>query len=114
MSESNKSTNEIGALWEKTSGKGTTFFSGKLTLNGRVTDVVMFPNNNQTNPNAPAFRILLSNPPGTNSGSSGTKGSSGTSAQPKAPAKPNKGSSGTSTVRAAVEDEPVDNDDGIL
>lgn len=49
--------NEIGALWERTSSKGTTYWTGKV--NG--VDVVIFASRSD-NPNAPTHRVYKSEP----------------------------------------------------
>ena len=50
---------EIGGLWERTSGKGTKFWSGKI--NGQ--DVVIFENRYASeNPKAPTHRVYKSKP----------------------------------------------------
>lgn len=49
--------NEIGALWEKTSKKGTKYWSGKV--NG--VDVIVFAASSD-NPKAPTHRVYKSEP----------------------------------------------------
>ena len=53
-----KDPNEIGALWKKTSGKGTTYLSGKI--DGR--QVVVFVNKDKKSDKHPDYRVLLSRP----------------------------------------------------
>lgn len=49
--------NEIGALWQRTSAKGTTYWTGKV--NG--VDVVIFSASSD-NPKAPTHRVYKSEP----------------------------------------------------
>ena len=53
-----KDPNEIGALWKKTSGKGTAYLSGKI--DGR--QVVVFVNKDKKSDKHPDYRVLLSRP----------------------------------------------------
>jgi len=53
---------ELGAIWQKTSNNGGTFYSGKVTVNGETVEIVMFPNKFKNAPNHPDWRIYLSNP----------------------------------------------------
>lgn len=59
--ETQKNENEIGALWERTSGGGNTFLSGQITINGEQIEIVAFAVNSD-NPKAPAWRLLKSTP----------------------------------------------------
>lgn len=56
-----KNENEIGALWSRTSGNGTEFLSGQITINGEEIDIIAFTVNSD-NPKAPAWRLLKSTP----------------------------------------------------
>jgi uncharacterized protein (DUF736 family) len=51
-----RNPDEIGALWKKTSAKGTVFLSGKI--NGQA--VVIFANRDKKNDKQPDYRVLLS------------------------------------------------------
>lgn len=55
-----KDENEIGALWEKTGGRGT-FLSGQIELDGSVIRIVCF-RTNSTSDKAPAWRVLKAKP----------------------------------------------------
>lgn len=53
-----KDPNEIGALWKKTSAKGTVFLSG--VIDGK--NVVAFENKDKRSEKQPDYRVLLSRP----------------------------------------------------
>lgn len=69
MSENNNqsaSNNEwkerdIGALWKR-EGKGQRYLSGKLTIDGKQVDVVVFVNKFKEKDNQPDFRVYSSKP----------------------------------------------------
>jgi uncharacterized protein (DUF736 family) len=52
--------NSIGALWLNEGKKGE-FYSGKLTIGGVTTSIVVFKNDYKKANNHPDFRIYLSN-----------------------------------------------------
>jgi len=52
----------IGGLWAYKAKNGTDYFSGKIELDGKVTQIVAFYNGNKKNPKEPDYRILLSTP----------------------------------------------------
>jgi uncharacterized protein (DUF736 family) len=49
----------IGALWKKVGAKGA-FLSGKVTINGAVLNIVVFPKTNKTSEKGPDFEIFES------------------------------------------------------
>jgi uncharacterized protein (DUF736 family) len=54
---------ELGALWKKKSDSGATRLTGKLKINGKEINVVIFPNKFKAdNEKAPDFRVYLSEP----------------------------------------------------
>lgn len=53
--------NELGVLWEKSSGKGP-YFSGTLEIDGVKQQIVVFKNGNKRSAKAPDWRILKSQP----------------------------------------------------
>lgn len=53
---------EWGALWIKTSGKGMSFMSGTLDIDGKKVEVVAFLNSNKKNPKEPDWRLYESRP----------------------------------------------------
>lgn len=57
MSEQKKNEDELGALWEKTSARGT-YFTG--TIGDQK--VVVFKNDRKTKENQPDWRILKAKP----------------------------------------------------
>lgn len=59
MSEKKQS---IGALWEKTSGKGNKFFSGNIEWKGEKISIVVFPNNFKESEKHPDHKIYESEP----------------------------------------------------
>jgi len=58
----NKKDSSIGALWEKTSGKGNRFFTGSIKIGGEVTKIVVFKNINKKTDKHPDYNILISIP----------------------------------------------------
>lgn len=52
----------IGALWSKTSGKGTDFFTGNVEIDGIKTDIVIFKNDKGDNEKRPDYKIYVSKP----------------------------------------------------
>ena len=52
---------DIGALWKR-EGKNQRYLSGKLTINGKVTNVVVFVNKYKEKENQPDFRIYEDRP----------------------------------------------------
>jgi len=52
----------IGALWSKTSSKGTAFFTGNVEIDGIKTDIVIFKNDKGDNEKRPDFKIYKSKP----------------------------------------------------
>lgn len=53
--------NELGAIWKKTSATGTVFYSGKITVNGKDIQIVMFQNDyKQPESREPDWRIFES------------------------------------------------------
>lgn len=67
MSENNENRQKLGALWERTSQSGDTYFSGELEIpegmSGKVR-VVAFKNRNKTE-KQPDYSILKSKEPTT-------------------------------------------------
>lgn len=61
MAYDKKQDDSIGAFWGKTSKKGTRFYSGAITLDGKEYEVVMFTNT-KTKDTQPDFRVHLSVP----------------------------------------------------
>lgn len=69
MTDTNKSTDtnnewkerDIGALWKR-EGKNQRYLSGKLTIDGKVTNVVVFVNKFKEKENQPDFRIYEDRP----------------------------------------------------
>lgn len=59
MSEQKK---DIGALWMRTSGKGTKFLSGFLELDGKKHEIIAFANDKGGNEKRPDYRIYPSEP----------------------------------------------------
>lgn len=58
-----KNPDNVGALWEKTSAKGNTFFSGVVEIDGKSTNIVVFKNSQkEEGSNQPDYRILISKP----------------------------------------------------
>jgi uncharacterized protein (DUF736 family) len=53
---------ELGALWERQSKKGMTFFSGIIEINGKKTEIVAFRETNKKNEKQPDWRIYESEP----------------------------------------------------
>jgi hypothetical protein len=56
-------TKKLGYLWEKKSGKGLSFFSGNLDIDGKKIPVVVFPNRDKEG-KQPDWNIYLSEPKG--------------------------------------------------
>ena len=52
---------DIGALWKR-EGKNQRYLSGKLTIDGKVTNVVIFVNKFKEKDNQPDFRIYEDRP----------------------------------------------------
>jgi len=52
---------DIGALWKR-EGKNQRYLSGKLTIGGKVTNVVIFVNKFKEKDNQPDFRIYEDRP----------------------------------------------------
>jgi len=52
---------DIGALWKR-EGKGQRYLSGKLTVDGKQVDVVVFVNKYKEKDNQPDFRVYSSKP----------------------------------------------------
>lgn len=50
---------EIGALWERTSGRGARFLSGHVEINGQKQDVVIFENGFKEG-RQPDWRVYIS------------------------------------------------------
>lgn len=56
-----RSVNELGAIWLKTSQKGTKYYSGKIVIDGREIYINMFKNTKKTpGSNLPDWRIVES------------------------------------------------------
>ena len=53
--------NEIGAIWQRTTKNGDAFFSGKLKLDGKEYEIVIFKNGYKTDPRHPDARVYISN-----------------------------------------------------
>lgn len=52
----------IGALWKRTSKDNVPFLSGKITINGREQDIIIFKNDKGDNEKRPDYRIFASEP----------------------------------------------------
>jgi uncharacterized protein (DUF736 family) len=52
---------ELGALWERTSKNGNFFFSGRVKIDGKETEIICFKNNKQQ-PKHPDWKVYLSEP----------------------------------------------------
>lgn len=52
----------IGALWAKKSIKGSDYFTGSITIEGKKYPIVCFYNGAKTKDTQPDYRILLSKP----------------------------------------------------
>lgn len=50
---------EVGVLWAKTSRKGNEYYSGKVTVDGKNMEIVVFRITSK-NPRGPAMRIIES------------------------------------------------------
>lgn len=65
MSTQNNKKQDIGALWAR-SFSGGEFLSGKITIDGKTTELVIFPNQYKSeNEKAPDWRIYESEPRNT-------------------------------------------------
>ena len=53
---------DIGALWAKTSKKGTSFLSGYINIDGRKVEVVCFFNQHKKESKHPDYKVYLSEP----------------------------------------------------
>lgn len=53
---------ELGAAWKKTSKAGNVFYSGKLKIDGKTIDFVIFPQKDKKNENAPDIKIYQTEP----------------------------------------------------
>ena len=49
----------IGGLWNSTSGKGTKFMNGSITLKGETTKIVIFKNSQKKQAKHPDYTIML-------------------------------------------------------
>lgn len=59
----NKKSDDIGALWLKTSKDGSKkYMSGTVTVNGVKINIVVFKNNNKKEDRHPDYNILQSKP----------------------------------------------------
>lgn len=57
------SKSSIGALWRRTSKKGGTYYSGKITVNGVTEELVGFDNEDATPENKqPSIKLYRSEP----------------------------------------------------
>lgn len=56
----NFNSNKLGALWEKKSQKGYTYFLGNITINGKKTDIFIIKNNKKDNDKSPDYTIMES------------------------------------------------------
>lgn len=53
----------LGALWKKTSrDKEINFMSGEITIDGKITKIVVFPNQFKKEDSQPDYTILESKP----------------------------------------------------
>lgn len=52
----------IGALWIKTSSKGTEFLIGNVEIDGLKTEIVVFKNDKGENEKRPDYKIYKSRP----------------------------------------------------
>ncbi len=52
-------SNSIGALWKRTSKKGTKYISGVIEINGVKYSIVAFVNSNKQKDKHPDFQIYL-------------------------------------------------------
>jgi uncharacterized protein (DUF736 family) len=52
----------IGALWIKTSSKGTEFLTGNVEIDGVKTEIVVFKNDKGENEKRPDYKIYKSRP----------------------------------------------------
>jgi uncharacterized protein (DUF736 family) len=57
-----KDPNEIGALWNKTTGAGKQYMTGKVTVNGQDVSIVCFGNSSKSKDTHPDWRVLISQP----------------------------------------------------
>ncbi len=108
MSTSNtKAKQDIGALWERTTNSGETYFSGKITVNGTTVEIVVFTNKYASeNEKAPTHRIYPSTRPAAGSPSPGAKGGTRPAGRKPASAPVNK-----SKVADAAPDEETGSED---
>ena len=56
-----KKNDSIGALWEKSSNKGT-YFTGQIEVNGTKVSIVCFKNSYKKEDRHPDYRIFVSVP----------------------------------------------------
>lgn len=55
-----KKSNSIGALWNKSSKSGMQYMSGRITLNGQTFSIAVFVNGRKTTEKHPDYQIVLS------------------------------------------------------
>ena len=51
--------NELGVLWKKISKQGNEYFSGKITINGQIREIIIFYITKRKN-KSPYFKIIES------------------------------------------------------
>lgn len=56
----------IGALWEKFTKAGQSYFTGNVEVNGAKIKIVVFKNNKKSKETQPDYNILISQPPAQN------------------------------------------------
>ncbi|WP_457635821.1 hypothetical protein [Persephonella sp.] len=60
MDNKNQKRDSIGALWKRTSNSGMEYFAGKIELDGKETQILLFYNNKEKETH-PHFKIVKSN-----------------------------------------------------
>lgn len=62
QTQQTRNQDEIGAIWQRTSSSGLPYYSGKITLEGKEHNIVLFKNDKKQPGSKQAdWRILLSN-----------------------------------------------------
>jgi len=61
--KNNKQLVKIGALWKRTSANGNEFFTGTVTVDGKLQNIIAFTNKQKTSHNHPDWTVYESEPP---------------------------------------------------